>query len=53
MTTTITETRSIYVMAYDKAGNVTKSEPVQVNVIPESKEEGRTTLLPIWRRREG
>jgi len=53
MTTTITETRTIYVMAYDKAGNVTKSDPVQINVIPQPKEEGRTTLLPIWRRREG
>ena len=55
MTTTITETRTIYVMAYDTAGNVTRSDPVQVYVVPEPKEEnsGRTGLLPVWRRREG
>jgi penicillin-binding protein 1C len=55
MTTTMTETHSIFVVAYDTAGNVAKSEPVKVFVVPEPKENepGHTSFLPVWRRREG
>lgn len=54
MSTTLTETHTIYVMAYDKAGNVTQSDPVEVYVAREPKDsQKRTSLLPVWRRQEG
>jgi len=34
-----TETHTIYVVAYDAAGNQLKSEPIKVHVIPKPKEE--------------
>jgi len=49
-----TETHTIYVKAYDRAGNVTKSEPVKVHVIHEREPEATALELamPGGRRRE-
>ncbi len=49
-----TETHTIYVVAYDAAGNQMKSEPVKVQIIPERKDKDKRTsfALPIWRREE-
>lgn len=54
MSTTVTETHKIHVIAYDTAGNATQSDPVEVYVIREKKDDTRrTSFLPVWRRREG
>jgi len=41
-----TETHVIYVIAYDSAGNETKSEPVRVHVTPEERDGGIPIIEP-------
>jgi hypothetical protein len=50
-----TETHTIHVKAYDAAGNVIKSDSVEVQVIPKPPEDKDKPQslggpLPIWRR---
>jgi membrane peptidoglycan carboxypeptidase len=41
----LTETHTIYVKAFDRAGNETKSEPVQIRVMHKPKEEKKSGAL--------
>ena len=42
----LTETHTIYVKAFDRAGNETKSEPVRILIMHEPKEEKTGALWP-------
>lgn len=44
----VTETHSIYAMAYDAAGNVQKSEPVIIRIAPEPPKPKAMNIQDVW-----
>jgi hypothetical protein len=45
----VTDTHSIYSIAYDAAGNQQKSDPVTIRIAPEPPKPTSSLLLDVWR----